>query len=1711
MVPMLSLDAATPLLAPDAARPTVNSSEEIYYKWPFQNPNLTAETRVEDLISRLTLDEKVSLMFQYMGAIIRLGIPSMRTGTEGLHGVSWIGYATVFPEGAGIAATWNKKLNEQVGDVVGKEIRAYNSVNSHFYGIDMWSPVVDLSRDPRAGRAAEHMGEDPFLTGQMATHYGLGMKGMDNQFYYMSIPTLKHFVANDHENNRVADSSNLSPRNMYEYYLPSFSDPIKAGGVNGVMSSYNLLNGKPMMVHPVMRNEFFPDWVPGGFEHGSILNVTDEGNPGNMYGSDHRYFLDIPYGRAASAGATFANTGQVLTQNKATSINSRHMIYEALARGLTTEEDIDKTIHPILLVRCHAGDLDADRSLNPYKEINKQNAGLPDPALVGDVDALKALPNSKVARKVAQEQVVLLKNEGGILPLSKSIPKVALSGPLTTEVSAEFYSGAFPYVTIVKDEFAKKLQNPATQLMYSRGVDTVAFKSLASGTLSGANGKYLAAAANPSNAVTVTGTDRNDPRAQFLHMEYAHGSSQLKSVAHEDLVNNTGYLMFNLRTNNRASSFNGPDSMQWYWGQQSLTVWRASSTPASGATVPADGLEPAKTPNVRIAFNAVNNYTVSRSSNSNNILVTNGTTGAVNNNGTSSSANSASLFDMEIVKDGKADAAADASAANVAVVCVGTQAATDSREAMDRPSTATNGDAPIALAKGQLDLVNAVAAANPNTVVVVVSSIALDISSIKANPNVKGIILSSQAGQELGTAVADVLFGDYAPSGRMHTTWYAGIGSLPGIKDYDIIKGGRTYMYHTADDVIYPFGHGLTYADFEYVDMSLANTSAVNTDKTKSLAVTATIKNNSAIASDEVVQVYVKYKDPAQSKVINRPIKVLKGFDRVHFGAQEQKTVTIPLSVEDLAIWDVNSDGFYVEPGVYSIMLGKSSDNIVKTVDVTITGNPIAPRSLDGKIDPMDWDDYSFTGTSADIVPTSVMEDDTFGINIVKNNSWVQYRNVKFAKDAGGKAYVTMRASNSGSSASTVEIRKGGRDGDLLGTITIPSTGHIQTYTNVIAQVDSSDEVGELSFVFPNSGINVKWFAFSPSKKPAATSGDIKVNALTYANVTTVSDTNTTNTLARLHLQTEPVLTFVNSTLLVEALIDKVCYVDANRVAWALTDTDGNATTLATITANGAVRAAGVGSGVVRATATYMVDGAPVSNYIDIEVKNLARGENGIEAIGFRSGGEASMSDNATNPAIGWGMSTEAKGTSNQYTNFGSIYQYKGSLLVSAITYPNDQATARKLKFTIKNEDPTQSKPLATVDDGVAGFVEGLGVIGDTSNAARAFNATVTATGAGNGWVVLTATHEPTGITASRRLYIDNQAARNAYETRYEAELFDDGSYRAIRGKGVRPENVHGNDVGMQLNGFHDGDHVVYKNFDFGANVNNLEMTFRYVKYLASDATIDVYLDSMDSANQIGTFTVQGDGDNQIYNWKDVTIQLNSDAPINGVHDVYLKFTGEKVNDNEDFFDLYKYEYVSGLRDFGINWFSIEATAKYNFTVATGQTITIPITAENCRKLSGLRGTIEYDDSLLTLNSISAKNGWILAREGTTFVALTNDGAGVDGTAVIGYVIFTAKADLSDDILTEVKFPLGKINAYDDTLASTPVGIAMINILIEGIPPMRGDVNLDGNVDLIDAILLMQYLSGNVDLSAKQLKAADVNADKSVNVGDVIIIMQMCL
>jgi beta-glucosidase len=375
---------------------------------PFRDPRLSFAERVEDLLGRLTPDEKISLLHQFAPAVERLGIAAFRTGQEALHGVAWMGPATVFPQAVGLGATWNTDLVRRVGDAVSREARAMRAKDDRV-GLNVWSPTVNLLRHPLWGRNEEGYAEDPKLTSAIATAYTHGLRG-DHPAYWRTAPVLKHWLAHNNETDRATSSSSVRPRVLHEYDLRAFRDTVEAGAVAGVMPAYNLVNGRPNHVSPYLRAHL-RTWTDQ-----ELLVCSDAGAPSNLVDAEH-YFDTHEEATAASLLAGVDS----FTDHGTDSAPITGRLRGALERGLVTEADLDRAVRRQLSVRFRLGEFD------PQDDPHRATAAFDTPE------------HRALAQEAAEQAIVLLKNDG-LLPLGAGT-RVAVVGLLADECKLDWYSG----------------------------------------------------------------------------------------------------------------------------------------------------------------------------------------------------------------------------------------------------------------------------------------------------------------------------------------------------------------------------------------------------------------------------------------------------------------------------------------------------------------------------------------------------------------------------------------------------------------------------------------------------------------------------------------------------------------------------------------------------------------------------------------------------------------------------------------------------------------------------------------------------------------------------------------------------------------------------------------------------------------------------------------------------------------------------------------------------------------------------------------------------------------------------------------------------------------------------------------------------------------------------------------------------------------------
>ncbi|MFF4211153.1 glycoside hydrolase family 3 C-terminal domain-containing protein [Streptomyces sp. NPDC001796] len=929
--------------------------------YPFRNPNLPVEKRVDDLLSRLTLDEKISLLHQYEPAIPRLGIQSFRTGTEALHGVAWLGKTTVFPQAIGLASTWDPALIRQVGSSVGDEARGFQQQRPAGWGLNLWAPVANLLRDPRWGRNEEGYSEDPYLTGSISTAYGTGLTGGDPN-HLKTAPTIKHFLANNNEEHRDTTSSELRPRVLKEYDEQAFKPAIEADAATGVMSSYNLVNGRPNTVNPAL-NDPVRTWTSQ-----DLLNVTDAYAPGNLVGSQ-KY-----YGTRTEADAAALKAGiDSFTDNDTDSGPTTTAIKSALSSGLLKESDVDTAARHVLSVRVRLGEFD------------------PGGGRYGSIDAsvIDSPAHRALARKAATEAAVLLKNDGA-LPLRKS-GSAAVVGPLADTLYTDWYSGSLPYAVTPKDGIEAKL---GTSVASSEGVDRIALKDTATG-------KYVTAGTGDAGA-PLKETTESGAGAQFDVFDWGSGVVTLRSAANGKYV---GY--------NWSNFVNDQTQPNGWFVQQQFKLERQD-----------DG-----TYLLRYA-----GYETGESWWSNPVYL-----GPVDADGTLGlvAEDKAAHYAKDVVRSGVDDAVAAVKGKDTAVVVVGSMPAINGREAHDRTD--------MGLAPAQEALVKAVRKANPKTVVVVENSYPTTLGALQRE--VPALLWTTHAGQETGNALADLLYGDANPAGRLTQTWYRSESGLPSILDYDIIKSNRTYLYYKGQP-LYPFGYGLSYTTFRYGGLKRV----LDGYEVK-------VTNTGRRSGDEVVQLYVHQRESRDKQ----PLKQLKAYARVPLKPGETKTVRLKLRDSDLAHWDVTRSKWVVETGTYDVMVGASSTDIRAGTSLKVRGETIPPRDLSRVTRAENFDDYSAVGLVDESKASGT------AVSASADGAWLKFADTRLGP---GTSAVTARL---GGAAGTLEVRLGSPTGRLLGTAHFDGTSSPYTYATVTAALTGASGRADVYLVL-SKGLRLSTF-----------------------------------------------------------------------------------------------------------------------------------------------------------------------------------------------------------------------------------------------------------------------------------------------------------------------------------------------------------------------------------------------------------------------------------------------------------------------------------------------------------------------------------------------------------------------------------------------------------------------------------------------------------
>ena len=837
---------------------------------PYQNPSLSAKERAKDLCSRLTLEEKAKLMLDESPAIPRLGIKKFFWWSEALHGAANMGNVTVFPEPIAMAASWNPGMVYRVFDVASTEFRAPYNHRMHdlkgedekFHSLSVWTPNVNIFRDPRWGRGQETYGEDPYLTSVMGVQVVKGLQGPEDAKYRKLWACAKHYAVHSgpEYTRHTANLTDVSPRDMWETYMPAFKTLVQDAKVREVMCAYQRLDDDPCcgsqrLLQQILRDEW-------GFEY---LVVSDCGAVSDFYES-HKSSSDATH---ASAKATIAGTDVECGYGYA-----YRSIPEAVKRGFMTEAEVDKHVIRLLEGRFDLGEMD-DPSLVEWSKI--------------PYSAMSTKASANLSLDMARQTIVLLKNSGSVLPLKKNAEKIAVIGPNADNTPMMWgnYNGQ-PNHTItildgIKAKQKKLFYTPGCDLTYDKVLESLLGSQCAFEGKKGMKGTFWnnrTMEGKPVTtqyytqplAVTTFGMHNFAPGVQLEDFSAKYETVFTPAEAGEYVVNVDGCGQFELYLDGKR--------------QFHHRIWR---TTPNHIVINA---EKGKSYNIEVRFSHVPTYNA-------NLAI-----------------NIAKEYPIDyqtIINQLKG--------IDKVIFVGGISPALEGEEMPVDIDGFKGGDRThIELPKVQRDFLKALKDAGKTIIFVNCSG-----SCIALEPETKtcdAIVQAWYPGQEGGTAVADVLFGDYNPSGKLPVTFYKNSNQLPDYEDYSM--KGRTYRYFT--DALFPFGYGLSYTKFEIGNEKLEMGSDGNGKLT--VDVTNTGKRDGA----EIVQLYIRDLQDAEG-----PLKTLRGFERINVKAGQTTTATIQLNRQSFEFWDSASNTMRVKPGKYEILVGTSSnDSNMKKLTITI-------------------------------------------------------------------------------------------------------------------------------------------------------------------------------------------------------------------------------------------------------------------------------------------------------------------------------------------------------------------------------------------------------------------------------------------------------------------------------------------------------------------------------------------------------------------------------------------------------------------------------------------------------------------------------------------------------------------------------------------------------------------------------------------------------
>lgn len=856
----------------------------------YLDPDRGFEERAADLVSRMTLEEKAAQMQNDAPAIPRLDVPAYEWWNEALHGVARAGAATVFPQAIGLAASFDTALMRDVSTAISDEARAKHhefaqrGQRGRYQGLTFWSPNINIFRDPRWGRGQETYGEDPYLTARMGVTFVRGLQGDDSTKYRKLDATAKHFaVHSGPEADRHRFDVHPSERDLYETYLPAFQSLVQEGGVAAVMGAYNRVNGESASASKRLLQDILRrDWGFDGYVVSDCDSIYDIYKfHGIVATAEEAAALGVKNGTDLNCGNTYA------------------ALPAAVRAGLVAETDIDAALRRLMLTRFRLGMFDPPERVRwtriPYS-VNQSP----------EHDAL--------SRRAAQESIVLLKNDG-ILPLQRDLRRIAVIGPTADDpmsLLGNYYGTPAAPVTILQ---GIRDAAPKAEVIYARGADLVEgrddpgaapliessyLRPAADAIGRGLKGEYFRGRRFDGAPVLT----RIDPRIDF---RWDRGAPTDDSVARGELP---------------AARALAGDDFSVRWSGQLLP-------PVSG----------------RYQLNVSANDGFRLYLDDRLLLDAWGTAERLRGDSAFVDLKAGKAYDLRLeyfedIRDAEVrlawrlpgakplfEEALDAARRADAVVFVGGLTGDVEGEEMEvsYPGFAGGDRTDLRLPATQRKLLEALHATGKPVVLVLTTGSALAVDWAQAQ--LPAILVAWYPGQRGGSAVADVLFGNANPAGRLPVTFYKADEKLPSFDDYAM--RGRTYRYFGGEP-LYPFGHGLSYTRFAYSDLRLDRDQVGSQQPVR---VSVNVRNTGKRAGDEVVQLYLRPLDPKRA----RARKELRGFERVTLQPGEERSVSFTLTPDaDLRHYDPERRAYAVDPGPYEVQLGASSADIRLSQRLTV-------------------------------------------------------------------------------------------------------------------------------------------------------------------------------------------------------------------------------------------------------------------------------------------------------------------------------------------------------------------------------------------------------------------------------------------------------------------------------------------------------------------------------------------------------------------------------------------------------------------------------------------------------------------------------------------------------------------------------------------------------------------------------------------------------